>query len=243
MKKLLLLALTLSLPLAQSVRADSNRDRANRRKHQPETEAAAPTRQARTTARPSLRRAGPQTQSRVAPVQQVSNRNLSHGRVTPGVEMRNRNVDRGNTGGNVGINRNRGNRNFDRNSFNVARTRVIHTHHNRGWWRSHFNTTFVLFGGGYYYWDAGYWYPAYGYDPYYNTYAYNEPIYGYDNLQPGQILENVQLALRDLGYYHGPIDGLIGPQTRNALARFQRDNGLVETAAVDEPTLVTLGLA
>ncbi|MGI9086718.1 MAG: peptidoglycan-binding domain-containing protein [Chthoniobacterales bacterium] len=39
------------------------------------------------------------------------------------------------------------------------------------------------------------------------------------------------------------MDGLIGPQTRAALAAYQRDNGLVITEAVDEPTLVTLGLA
>ena len=57
------------------------------------------------------------------------------------------------------------------------------------------------------------------------------------------MLENVQLALRDQGYYHGPIDGLIGPQTQAALAAYQRDHGLVITSAVDEPTLVTLGLA
>jgi len=53
----------------------------------------------------------------------------------------------------------------------------------------------------------------------------------------------VQVALRDQGYYAGAIDGLVGPQTRAALAAFQRDHGLVVTAAVDEPTLVTLGLA
>jgi len=57
------------------------------------------------------------------------------------------------------------------------------------------------------------------------------------------VLENVQVALRDQGYYAGAIDGLVGPQTRAALAAFQRDHGLVVTAAVDEPTLVTLGLA
>jgi peptidoglycan hydrolase-like protein with peptidoglycan-binding domain len=101
----------------------------------------------------------------------------------------------------------------------------------------------VLFGGGYYYWWNNYWYPAYGYDPYYNNYIYSEPIYGYHNLAPGQVLENVQLALRDQGYYSGAIDGLIGPETRAALAAFQRDHGLIVTAAVDEPTLVTLGLA
>ena len=137
----------------------------------------------------------------------------------------------------------RGNRNFNRDSFAVARTHIIRGNHNRNWWRSRYNTTFVLFGGGYYYWWNDYWYPAYGYDPYYNSYAYSEPIYGYNSLAPGQVLENVQVALRDLGYDPGPIDGLIGPQTRAALAAFQRDNGLVVTEAVDEPTLVTLGLA
>ena len=108
---------------------------------------------------------------------------------------------------------------------------------------AHYNTTYVLFGGGYYYWWNNYWYPAYGYSPIYNNYVYNEPIYGYNNLAPGQVIENVQLALRDQGYYPGAIDGLIGSQTRAALAAYQRDHGLIVTSAVDEPTLVTLGLA
>jgi len=139
---------------------------------------------------------------------------------------------------------NRGsNRDFNRNSFAVASRNVVRTPHNRDWWRRHYHTTFVLFGGGYYYWWNNYWYPAYGYDPYYNNYIYDEPIYGYNDLAPGQVLENVQVALRDQGYYAGAIDGLVGPQTRAALAAFQRDHGLVVTAAVDEPTLVTLGLA
>ncbi len=138
--------------------------------------------------------------------------------------------------------RHHGNRPVDRNSYNHARHRWVRTYHNRNWWRSHYNTTFVLFGGGYYYWDAGYWFPAYGYDPYYNNYLYNEPIYGYNDLAPGDVLENVQIALRDAGYYNGAIDGLIGPQTRAALGAFQRDNGLIITEAVDEPTLDALGL-
>ena len=62
-------------------------------------------------------------------------------------------------------------------------------------------------------------------------------------LHPSQVIQNVQLALRDQGYYPGAIDGLIGTQTRAALSAFQRDRGLVITSAVDEPTLVALGLA
>ena len=50
------------------------------------------------------------------------------------------------------------------------------THHDRAWWRSHYNR-FAVFGGGYYYWNTGYWYPAYGYDPYFSTYSYDAPIY------------------------------------------------------------------
>ncbi len=144
--------------------------------------------------------------------------------------------------GNRNVNRG-GNRNYDRDSFHTARTHVVRTPRNRNWWHSHYNTTFILFGGGYYYWWNNYWYPAYGYSPYYNTYLYNEPVYGYDNLAPGQVIENVQLALYDLGYYNGAIDGLLGPQTRAALGAYQQDHGLIVTEAVDEPTLVTLGLA
>jgi peptidoglycan hydrolase-like protein with peptidoglycan-binding domain len=34
----------------------------------------------------------------------------------------------------------------------------------------------------------------------------------------------------------------MGPLTREALASFQRDHGLITTAAVDQPTLASLGL-
>jgi Putative peptidoglycan binding domain len=116
------------------------------------------------------------------------------------------------------------------------------TWHDRWWWDNHHSTVvFVL--GGWWYWNAGYWYPAWGYDPY-GWYAYDGPIYtGYADLRPDQVLVNVQVQLRDHGYYAGAIDGLMGPQTRAALAAFQADNGLVVTSAVDQPTLQTLGVA
>ena len=53
--------------------------------------------------------------------------------------------------------------------------------HNRDWWRRNYNR-FALCGGGYYYWNSGWWYPAYGYDPYFSTYAYDAPIYSYNGL-------------------------------------------------------------
>ena len=122
-----------------------------------------------------------------------------------------------------------------------ARRRRHRGHHHRSWWKSRYNRI-VLFGGGYYYWDNGFWFPAYGYDPYYNTYSYHEPIYGYGDLDPGQVVANVQTELQRLGYYPYAVDGLMGPATRAAIAAFQRDNGLAITSAIDGPTLSTLGL-
>jgi hypothetical protein len=126
-------------------------------------------------------------------------------------------------------------------TYDQARRRHHRQRHDRGWWRSRYNRI-ALFAGGYYYWDNNYWYPAYGYDPYYSTYTYDEPIYGYGDLQPGQVIANVQQALQEQGYYDDQVDGLIGPRTRAALRDFQRDNGLPVTAAIDGPTLKALGL-
>src|SRR5204863_419933 len=94
------------------------------------------------------------------------------------------------------------NRNWQNNNssgvftFDQARRNFHRDRHNRSWWRSRYNRI-VLFGGGYYYWDNNYWYPAYGYDPYYSTYSYDEPIYGYNDLPPGQVIANVQSALQE----------------------------------------------
>jgi hypothetical protein len=113
--------------------------------------------------------------------------------------------------------------------------------HDRNWWSSHHNRIVFVFGGPYY-WDAGYWYPAWGYYPGYN-YPYDGPIYGYNDLTPDQVVENVQSQLQREGYYAGPIDGVLGPMTRQAIAAFQADHGLAVTSTVDEPTVESLGLA
>ena len=126
-------------------------------------------------------------------------------------------------------------------SYDEARRYHRRERRDRNWWHSNY-TRFALFGGGYYYWDRGYWYPAYGYDPAYSTYTYDEPIYGYNYMEPRQVMVRVQRELRREGYYRGAIDGLIGPQTRAALARFQRDNGLYVTRRIDGPTLAALGV-
>jgi hypothetical protein len=98
-----------------------------------------------------------------------------------------------------------------------------------------------LIGGGWYYWNAGFWYPAWGYESAQAYYPYDGPIYGYNDLPPDQVVANVQEQLQDQGYYQGEVDGMLGPLTRAALADYQRDHGLYTTAAIDEPTMASLG--
>jgi hypothetical protein len=112
--------------------------------------------------------------------------------------------------------------------------------HDRGWWHSHYNRVVFVYGG-WYYWNSGWWYPAWGYAP--NAYyAYDGPIYAYNSLPPDQVVANVQAALQEQGYYQGEVDGLLGPLTREAIAGYQRDHGLYTTAAIDQPTLESLGM-
>lgn len=115
--------------------------------------------------------------------------------------------------------------------------------HDHDWWAFH-HSNIILISGGYYYWDTGYWYPAWGYDPGYTYYPYDGPIYtGQASLPPDQMIANVQSALQEEGYYEGEVDGLLGPLTRAALASYQQDHGLYTTSAIDEPTLESLGMA
>ncbi len=52
-----------------------------------------------------------------------------------------------------------------------------------------------------------------------------------------------QRALAALGYAAGSADGVMGPRTRQAIAAFQRDNGLPVTGEADQPTMAALGRA
>jgi len=113
--------------------------------------------------------------------------------------------------------------------------------HDRDWWRNHYDRI-IFVSGGWYYWDAGYWFPAWGYDSY-AYYPYDGPIYAYNGLAPDQVIVDVQSQLQRDGYYDGPIDGILGPMTQEAIAAFQADNGLAVTSAIDEPTLATLGIS
>jgi len=114
--------------------------------------------------------------------------------------------------------------------------------HDQNWWRGHYGNNIVFAFGAPYYWNAGYWFPAWGYNPN-SYYAWDGPVYGYNRMPPDQVIANVQSALQQQGYYRGEVDGLIGPQTRGAIADYQRDHGLYTTSTIDQPTLQSLGIA
>jgi len=114
--------------------------------------------------------------------------------------------------------------------------------HDQGWYHSHYNRV-ELIGGGYYFWNNGYWFPAWGYSPSAQYYAYDGPIYvGHRAEPPDKVIADVQAVLQEMGYYRGEVDGLLGPLTREALTAYQTDNGLTTTAAIDQPTLDSLGM-
>jgi hypothetical protein len=113
--------------------------------------------------------------------------------------------------------------------------------HDQNWWRGHYRNNITFVFGAPYYWNAGYWFPAWGYNP--NAYyAWDGPIYAYNRLPPDQVIANVQAALQQQGYYRGEVDGLIGPLTRGAISDYQRDHGLYTTSTIDQPTLQSLGM-
>ncbi len=93
------------------------------------------------------------------------------------------------------------------------------------------------YGYGYPY-GSGYGYNSYGYgDPYGYGYGYGNGgnqyggDYGYGNGrgQYGQATHSrvaeLQRRLARAGYYHGSVDGVLGPQTRRAIRAYERDHG------------------
>ena len=114
--------------------------------------------------------------------------------------------------------------------------------HDEGWYRSRYSRV-ELIGGGYYFWNNGYWFPAWGYSPQAEYYAYDGPIYvGQRAEPPDKVIADVQAVLQEMGYYTGEVDGLLGPLTREALTAYQTDQGLITTAVIDQPTLDSLGM-
>jgi len=136
-----------------------------------------------------------------------------------------------------------------------------------------FHNRFFVFDNGFWFgldagffpWDylpyyAGDYYPYDYYtdvQPDYNTAPASAYPYGYytgvqpdyntaaDNGAPvaDATVEATQERLAQLDYYNGPVDGIFGPATRDAVAKYQIDNQLDVTGSLSPDTLQSLGLA
>jgi Putative peptidoglycan binding domain len=98
---------------------------------------------------------------------------------------------------------------------------------------------------GFFPWDYLPYYPD-DYYPYdYNTnvdpYDYNGTTYNVGSADSATV-QAVQTQLARLGYYDGSVDGVFGPSTRDAVAKFQIANQLNVTGSLSPDTLQSLGL-
>jgi len=135
-----------------------------------------------------------------------------------------------------------------------------------------FHNRFFVFDNGFWFglddgffpWDylpyyAGDYYPYDYYtnvQPDDNTALNNAYPYGYytgvppdDNTVPANnapvadtTVQAVQTELAQLGYYKGSVDGIFGPATRDAVAKYQIDKQLDVTGSLSPDTLQSLGL-
>jgi len=60
---------------------------------------------------------------------------------------------------------------------------------------------------------------------------------------PSMVVQSLQEAMFDLGYFNGPIDGLRSDANAEAVAAFQGDNGLDATGVLDNDTLHAMAAA
>ena len=84
--------------------------------------------------------------------------------------------------------------------------------------------------------------------PFFYPYPYYYP-YSYGYYAPYQdgygvsvsIVIQVQRRLAHAGYYHGAIDGVMGPRTRYAIRAYERNHGLPIDGAISRQLLTTMG--
>ncbi len=93
----------------------------------------------------------------------------------------------------------------------------------------------------YYAYGYPYDYYSYPYDYYSGYYPYDYSAYDYPYANRAMVSE-VQSDLAQLGYYRGAIDGILGDQTEDALARYQQNHDLSVTGTLTAATLQSLGL-
>jgi hypothetical protein len=125
-----------------------------------------------------------------------------------------------------------GNRDFDRddrrfNRFNDGDfDRDDRFHH-----FNHFNDVIFIGNFGFPWWWGWGWGPWWGWGypyGYYGGYNYGDygSGYGYGDSSRSRVAE-LQRRLARAGYYHGAVDGIMGPATRRAIRAYERDHGYV----------------
>jgi Putative peptidoglycan binding domain len=76
----------------------------------------------------------------------------------------------------------------------------------------------------------------------YDSSYYNGDSYGSSDDSAEIAVVDAQRRLARAGYYHGQIDGVLGPETRHALVRYQSDRGLEPSGNLTPDTLRSLGM-
>src|SRR6266481_7126838 len=138
-----------------------------------------------------------------------------------------------------------------------GRTDHISERHDANWHRdwdrrhAHFDhDRFFVFDNGFWFGlDSGFF--PWDYLPYYAGDYYPYDYYtdvqpDYNNADNGasaadSTVQAVQTELTQLGYYKGPVDGIFGPTTRDAVAKYQMDKQLEVTGSLSPDTLQSLG--
>jgi hypothetical protein len=150
-----------------------------------------------------------------------------------------------------------------RNAFNGRISHVTERHEanwHRDWDRRHahfFHNRFFVFedgfwfglGAGFFPWDyyPYYAYDYYPYDYYPGYYADTEPYYYDSGVYSSRPMRDpavtaVQTQLKQQGYYNGPVDGIFGRLTRDAVAKYQINKHLDVTGSLSTETLQSFGL-
>lgn len=122
------------------------------------------------------------------------------------------------------------------------------------WWhghRCHFRNGFWFIYDPWPLYPYGYGYGFYPYGAYYDASYYDDGSYSADEYAAAPDsarseyngdaqVSDVQSALAREGYYDGAIDGSLGPATRKALRRYQRDHGLPVTGNINRAMIEAL---
>jgi Putative peptidoglycan binding domain len=118
-----------------------------------------------------------------------------------------------------------------------------HAHFDHGHFFVFINGFWCGLDDGFFPWDYLPYYADdyYPYDYYADSLPYNNNAYNIDPADSATV-QSVQRQLLALGYYNGSIDGVFGPATRDAVAKYQIAKQLNVTGSLSPDTLQSLNL-